>query len=171
MLLRCLIICQSGKAKIMFNRILKWWFFSNNYLFSVADTRHATRDILPCWSVGRSVSPSVHPLVRPSVCPSIHHIFEFWVVLALLLLPNRPRLSCCVSGLVVFLIVMVALVKNDEEDKEKIIERLHSNPLFNCETPFLGRLFPANHLSVCLLVHPSYHPSLHPSVFLISVSM
>ena len=43
----------------------------------------------------------------------------------------------------------------DEEDKEVIIERLYSNPLFNCETPFKR-----------LLVHPSVHTSVHPSVFL-----
>ena len=43
---------------------------------------------------------------------------------------------------------MVALVVLDEEDKQVIIERLHSNPLFNCGTP-LERL----------LVHPSVHTS------------
>ena len=59
---------------------------------------------------------------------------------------------------------MVASVINDE-DKEKIIERLHSDPLFNCET-LLERIFPAKHLSVRLLVHPS----VHSSIFLISVS-
>ena len=35
-----------------------------------------------------------------SVGKSVRHIFEFRVVFALLLLPNRPRLSCRVSGLV-----------------------------------------------------------------------
>ena len=45
--------------------------------FLVADTRLYT---LPCRSVG--------------------HIFEFRAVFALLLLPNRPRLDCRVSGLV-----------------------------------------------------------------------
>ena len=54
-------------------------------MFLVADTRLYT---LPCRSVGRSVGPSVH------------HIFEFRAVFALLLLPNRPRLDCRVSGLV-----------------------------------------------------------------------
>ena len=57
-------------------------FFS---CFLVADTRLYT---LPCRSVG--------PSVRPSVC----HIFEFPAFFALLLLPNRPRLDCRVSGLV-----------------------------------------------------------------------
>ena len=57
--------------------------------FLVADTRLYT---LPCRSVGRYVGP----LVRRS----IRHIFEFRVVFALLLLPNRPRLDCHVSGLV-----------------------------------------------------------------------
>ena len=42
-------------------------------LFLVADTRFYT---LPCRSVGRSVGRSVH------------HIFEIWMVFALLLLPN-----------------------------------------------------------------------------------
>ena len=50
--------------------------------FLVADTRLYT---LPC----RSVDPSV-----------VRHIFEFRAVFALLLLPNRPRLDCRVSGLV-----------------------------------------------------------------------
>ena len=45
-------------------------------------------------SVGRSVGQSVRPSVR--------HIFEFRAVFALLLLPNRPRLDCRVSGLVFF---------------------------------------------------------------------
>ena len=31
-----------------------------------------------------------------------HHVFELRAVLALLPLPNRPRLGCCVSGLVKF---------------------------------------------------------------------
>ena len=35
-----------------------------------------------------------------SVGPSVSHIFEFQAVFALLLLPNRPRLDCCVFGLV-----------------------------------------------------------------------
>ena len=39
---------------------------------------------------------SVGPLVRPSVS----HISKFRLVFALLLLPNRPRLDCRVSGLV-----------------------------------------------------------------------
>ena len=52
--------------------------------FLVADTRLYT---LPCRSVGPSVSPS-------------RNIFEFWVVFALMLLPNRPRLYRRVSGLV-----------------------------------------------------------------------
>ena len=43
---------------------------------------------MPCRSVGLSVRPSVR------------HIFEFRAVFALLLLPNRPRLDCRVSGLV-----------------------------------------------------------------------
>ena len=35
-----------------------------------------------------------------SVRRSVRHIFEFRVVFAVLLLPNRPRLDCRVSGLV-----------------------------------------------------------------------
>ena len=31
---------------------------------------------------------------------TLHYIFEFRVVFALPLLPNRPRLDCCVPGLV-----------------------------------------------------------------------
>ena len=54
-------------------------------LFLVADTRLCT---LPCWSVGRSVRRSVG------------HISKFRAVFALLLLPNRPWLDSCVSGLV-----------------------------------------------------------------------
>ena len=55
------------------------------HLFLVADTRLYT---LPCRSV------------RPSVRPSVGHISEFRAVFAVLLLPNRPRLDCRVSGLV-----------------------------------------------------------------------
>ena len=47
---------------------------------------HATLHL--ALSVGRSVRPSVR------------HIFEFRAFFALLLLPNRPWLYCCVSGLV-----------------------------------------------------------------------
>ena len=53
----------------------------------VADTRLSTQ---PC----RSVRPSVHPFVR--------HISKLRLVFALLLLPNRPRLSCRVPGLFFF---------------------------------------------------------------------
>ena len=74
-------------------RLLMSWFNGNGWWwhkrimkpFLVADTRLYT---LPCRSVGRSVRPSVR------------HILEFRAVLALQLLPNRPRLSCRVSGLV-----------------------------------------------------------------------
>ena len=38
--------------------------------------------------------------VRPSVRRSVRNIFELRAVFALLLLPNRPRLDCRVSGLV-----------------------------------------------------------------------
>ena len=38
--------------------------------------------------------------VGPSVRPSVRHISELRAVFALLLLPNRPRLDCRVSGLV-----------------------------------------------------------------------
>ena len=55
---------------------------------------HATLHL--AMSVGRSVGRSV----RPSVRRSVRHIFEFRAVFALLLLPNRPRLDCRVSGLV-----------------------------------------------------------------------
>ena len=54
-------------------------------IFLVADTRLYTL-------VRRSVRRSVRRLVR--------HIFELRAVFALLLLPNRPRLDCRVSGLV-----------------------------------------------------------------------
>ena len=60
-----------------------------HHWFLVADTRLYT---LPCWS-GR-------PSIRRSVRPSVRNIFELRSVLALLLLPNRPRLYCRVSGLV-----------------------------------------------------------------------
>ena len=53
---------------------------------------HATLHL--AVSVGRSVGRSVRPSVR--------HIFEFRAFLALLLLPNRPRLDCRVSGIVFF---------------------------------------------------------------------
>ena len=62
---------------------------SGHEQFLVADTRLYT---LPC----RSVRPSV----GPSVGASVGHIFELRAVFALLLLPNRPRLDCRVSGLV-----------------------------------------------------------------------
>ena len=51
---------------------------------------HATLHL--AVSVGRSV--------RRSVRLSVRHIFELRAVFALLLLPNRPRLDCHVSGLV-----------------------------------------------------------------------
>ena len=38
--------------------------------------------------------------VGTSVRPYVGHIFEFRAVVALQLLPNRPRLDCRVSGLV-----------------------------------------------------------------------
>ena len=44
---------------------------------------------------------SVGSCVGPSVRPSVRHISGFPAVLVLLLLPNRPRLSCRVSGLVI----------------------------------------------------------------------
>ena len=55
------------------------------YILLVADTRLYT---LPCRSV------------RPSVRPSVGNNFELRTVFALLLLPNRPRLSCRVYSLV-----------------------------------------------------------------------
>ena len=58
---------------------------TTSYQFLVADTRLYTQ---PCRSVGRSVRPSVR------------NIFESRVVFAFPLLPNCPRLSCRVSGLV-----------------------------------------------------------------------
>ena len=57
--------------------------FAGEDLFSRG---HATLHL--AVSVGRSVGRSVR------------HIFEFRAVFALLLLPNRPRLDCRVSGLV-----------------------------------------------------------------------
>ena len=59
----------------------------NLFLFLVADTR-------------LHLAVSVGPSVCRSVGPSVHHIFEFRVVFALLLLPNCPRLDCRVSSLV-----------------------------------------------------------------------
>ena len=59
----------------------------NFQIFLVAGTRLYT---LPCRSV------------RLSVGRSVGHIFGFLAVFALLLLPNRPRLDCRVSGLVFF---------------------------------------------------------------------
>ena len=56
---------------------------NNQFLFSRG---HAILHL--AVSVGRSVRPSVR------------HIFDFRAVFALLLLPNRPRLDCRVSGLV-----------------------------------------------------------------------
>ena len=47
-----------------------------------------SRYTLPCRSLSLSVRPSVQ------------HISELRAVFALLLLPNRPRLSCCVSSLI-----------------------------------------------------------------------
>ena len=70
--------------------------------FLVADTRLYT---LPCRSVGLSVGRSVG------------HIFEFRAVFVLLLLPNRPRLDCRVSGLVFrssWVICLIPLTKNTE---------------------------------------------------------
>ena len=57
---------------------------------SIFSRGHATLHL--AVSVGRSVGPSVRPSVR--------HIFDFRAIFALLLLPNRPRLDCRVSGLV-----------------------------------------------------------------------
>ena len=70
--------------------------------FLVADTRLYT---LPCRSVGLTVGRSVG------------HIFEFRAVFVLLLLPNRPRLDCRVSGLVFrssWVICLIPLTKNTE---------------------------------------------------------
>ena len=67
-------------------------FSSSHSVFLVADTRLYT---LPCRSVR----------------PSVRHIFEFWAVFALLLLPNRPRLDCRVSGLVVLILTPVRVKK------------------------------------------------------------
>ena len=59
---------------------------------------------LPCRSVGRSVGRSVSWPAGRSVGPSVHasvrHIDKFRPNFAVLLLPNRPRLDCRVSGLV-----------------------------------------------------------------------
>ena len=46
--------------------------------------------------------------VGMSVCQSVHHIFEFRAVFTLLLLPNRLRLDCRVSGFVPSLISFVS---------------------------------------------------------------
>ena len=69
--------------------------------------------ILLCWSLDWFICLSVRAVfsrghatlqlavsVGPSVRRSVGHIVEFRAVSALLLLPNRPRLDCCVSGLV-----------------------------------------------------------------------
>ena len=50
---------------------------------------HATPPCRVGWYIGTSVC----------------HIFEFRAVLALMLLPNRPRLYCRVSGLVLFVLL------------------------------------------------------------------
>ena len=62
--------------------------------FLVADTRLYT---LLCRSVRRSIGPMVH------------HISKLWVVFALHLLPNRPRLDCRVSGHVLILSCMTCM--------------------------------------------------------------
>ena len=64
--------------------------FFKFYSVTVFSRGHATLHL--AVSVGQSVGRSV--------CPSVRHIFEFRAVFALLLLPNRPRLDCRVSGLV-----------------------------------------------------------------------
>ena len=43
----------------------------------------------------------LNTLACRSVCPSVTNIFELRAVFALRPLPNRPRLSCRVSGLVI----------------------------------------------------------------------
>ena len=70
------------------------------YRNKVFSRGHATLRL--AVSVGMSVGRSVGPSVR--------HIFEFRAVFALLLLPNRPRLDCRVSGLVILLSVSTILV-------------------------------------------------------------
>ena len=57
-----------------------------------------TRDSTPC-RVDPSICLSVHPFDPPSV-PSVHHNSELRAVFSLLPLPNRPRLSYPVTGLV-----------------------------------------------------------------------
>ena len=42
---------------------------------------------------------SIRPSIRRSVGPSVRNVFELRAVFTLLLLPNRPRLDCRVSGL------------------------------------------------------------------------
>ena len=101
------VLCDSN-SKVLVSPSLGWsittpgYFFVHNYSvlllstteFLVADTRLYT---LPCRSV------------RPSVRPSVRHISELRAVLALPPLPNHPRLSCRVSGLVFLQFLLLAL--------------------------------------------------------------
>ena len=73
------LIIQRSRSWVL---IIQW---SLSGVFLVADMR-----LHLAVSVGRCVS----------VRPPVRHIFEIWAVFALLPLPNRPRLDCRVSGLV-----------------------------------------------------------------------
>ena len=61
---------------------------------------------------------SVGRYVGPYVGPSVRLIFEFRAVFALLLLPNRPRMDCPVSGLVYMVITY-------DREKETSQKRIH----------------------------------------------
>ena len=56
--------------------------------------------------------------VGTSVGQSVRHIFGFRAVFALLLLPNRPRMDCPVSGLVYMVITY-------DREKETSQKRIH----------------------------------------------
>ena len=76
--------------RVRLHSIMDWF---GRVVFSC---RHATLHL------AMLVGPSIGPSVRPSVSQSVHHISEFWAFFALLLLPNRPRLFCRVSSLVLY---------------------------------------------------------------------
>ena len=60
---------------------------------------HATPHATPCC-VGPSVRPSIRSTLHLSFSLSVRQIFDLRAVFASLLLSNRPRLECLVSGFV-----------------------------------------------------------------------
>ena len=77
-------------------------------------------------SVTRSVCLSVCPSVRPSVHLS-RNIFKFQAVFAFLLLPNRPRLDCRVSSLV--LVFSQIIIMAEEKNKPTVCHDSNARPL------------------------------------------